>query len=550
MLYGNALVANFAVVMGMALLAPILWSNPVTQGPYSTWLGGMCLAAAIRLGLVGLFKRRADDLNLVAWANAYLMLTTLLGLGWAAGAAALLPIADIQGRAFIVMIIIGMMASAIPILAAFRWSVPCYIVPVGLVLVNHFLFIEGGAAQAAVVAIFIVLLLVSSARFSDQIETSLALRFENSTLVAQLRSEKEHVEALNAELQEEIAGHLATQAELKEHRNSLEQQVRERTHELEAAKLRAEAANASKSEFMARMSHEIRTPMNGVLGMVELLLDGALSADQRNFAETIQTSGQSLLAIINDVLDFSKIEAGKFELEAVPFNVRELVEQAAKLLRPQAEQKGLALVCTISDQLCPQVVGDPLRLTQILMNLMGNGIKFTEQGEVAVRLRSTEGSDQHVRLHFEVADTGIGIKPESQKRIFDSFTQEDGSTTRRYGGTGLGLAITRHLVHMMGGQIDLVSQPGDGSTFRFTVSLPAASSQANQLEDSGAGRVEIRADRNRWARQYSEGTAGRRRCRKPQGGRPVAGERPAGTWRSPRTARWPWPRSRAAQVLP
>jgi two-component system sensor histidine kinase/response regulator len=229
----------------------------------------------------------------------------------------------------------------------------------------------------------------------------------------------------------------------------------------------AEAASDAKSRFLANISHELRTPMNGIIGMTELALDTDLSADQREFLKAVQTSSLSLLGLLNDLLDFSKIEAGKLDLAPEPFDIRDLVGQICRVLALKAEEKGLEMTTDISPEVPRRVIGDPLRLRQVLVNLVGNALKFTEHGGVEVRVRP-EADDQGIRLQFAVADTGIGIALEDQRAIFEDFVQADGSFTRRFGGTGLGLPIASRLVRLMGGRLEVESEIGHGSTFHFS----------------------------------------------------------------------------------
>ena len=426
----------FILSVALCLLVQSALASPVWQG----WLAGMTVLFLLKLGVVVCFHRQEKNTEPMALrcAHAYIYMVSFTGIMW--GMAVIFFFASTTGMEQVALffIISGLTAGAIPILSPLRNLYFVYMVCPLLPFV--YLFLKHGGQfytiMASVIILYILMLIKSATHMQDALVSSLEMRFANDILVRDLRQANDE----------------------------------------------AEAASRAKDEFLANMSHEIRTPMNGILGTLQLLQDTKMNVAQIDYVKIAYSSAEALLGILNDILDFSKIAAGKLVLEEIPFSLRALVRDLATLLAGQAQAKNVAVVTEIDPQVPEMLIGDPTRMRQVLLNFMTNAIKFTHHGEVRVRVRCLSSLASRVKLRLEVRDTGIGISEEKQHDLFQSFTQGDGSTTRKYGGTGLGLAIVRQLVVLMGGKIGVESEPGKGSAFWCELDFPVAA-MAVQTEE-------------------------------------------------------------------
>jgi two-component system, sensor histidine kinase and response regulator len=443
-----------ATALNASLLAYI--TSSVIKGPApKVWLGAMLVICVCRAASLNNFRRHGQFSNDYArWRNAFAAGAIATGGLWGLAGILLFSAESYQHQAFIGFILAGMAAGAAGSMSAHDKIFRAYLILAIAPYVVR-LLIEGSdvnLAMAAMGAAFIAVVGMTAKRNTAVTRDALRLRFVNDELAHDLERTVTRRQAANDALQNEIASHQKTM------------------HSLELAVEDAKASVTAKSRFLANMSHEIRTPMNGVFGMTDLLMRTSLDARQKKLVGTINESAKSLLTIINDILDLSRIESGKFELDSHEFNLRDLVERSVELFAGQCHKSGLELSLYVDRDVPAFTMGDSGRLKQIVLNLIGNAIKFTKHGEIAVRVTNLERGDKASRIRIEIKDTGIGIDRAILEKLFQPFAQGETNISRRFGGTGLGLAIARHLACMMGGTITLNSELGKGTT--AVVELP------------------------------------------------------------------------------
>jgi len=426
-----------------------------------SWLTAMTALTVHRFHDIHKFKKARELASVTTWERRFTIGAAVTGIGWGFAGWAFYPLLSGQDRSLLILILAGLTAGATRSLSPVLPACLCF---QGATLLPLILRCSLGSEtiqsiMAIMGALFTTFLLWMARSFYQTLSNSLRLGFEHEILVSELRQKKQDTEELNHSLTDE---------------NLRRRKIEE---ELRAAKERAEAANLAKSEFLATMSHEIRTPMNGVMGMLELLKETKLDTGQREQVETAAKSADSLLHVLNDVLDLSKIEAGSMTFECIPFNPAKIADEVTALMRVRADKKNLT-VALQADAICKsRMRGDPNRLRQVLLNLIGNAIKFTERGQIDVSLAGSVDAGGLFRLRVQVRDTGIGMDGKTIATLFQPFTQADSSMSRRYGGTGLGLAISQKLVQRMGGHITVESTTGAGSVFRFEIILEIDNNQ-------------------------------------------------------------------------
>ena len=462
--------SNISVTV-LALALAVMVHRIVAPVVLGGWFAGMVVLFGIKLAAIFVYRRnqssRAPDT--LRSVDIYVVALVFTGIWWGMGVVLFFKPEAIVEQVAVIFVAAGLSAGSLPVLAPLRRLYYAYMLPVVLPLFVMLILQHGQlqAIMASVVVLYTLMLIKSATQTNSFLTTSLEMSYSHAELAENLKRARDESEALNIELRRENERRRATERELVQARDA------------------AEAASRAKDEFLANMSHEIRTPMNGILGTLQLLQETEMKPSQQEFVRIAHTSAEGLLGILNDILDFSKIEARKLVLESIPVALRTMVEELTHLLARPAAEKGIVLSAEIDPALPALLLGDPTRIRQVISNLLTNAIKFTEGGRVTVRVVCAANYGSRAALRIEVTDTGIGIAKEKQAALFQSFTQADGSTTRKYGGTGLGLAIVRQLVLLMGGELGVESSPGHGATFWCALELPVAEGMPQAAAQTG-----------------------------------------------------------------
>ncbi|WP_296804714.1 response regulator [Thiocapsa sp.] len=466
--------ASLVITGANALLVAAAMSLVSSPAGAWIWFAALVVILIARGRLMMDYRRAGEARSSTDWPRRFALGAAATGLAWGLSVF-LLPSHVLTYQVFLGFVISGMVAGAIPSLSAYLAAYFLYMLGALVPFALRMIVIGDELAYTflALILLFAVFMWLNARRYHRTLRHSLELGHVNLDLIDSLTQEKERIAALNRDLEREIEERRATEAALV------------------IAKEQAESASIAKGQFVANMSHEIRTPMNGVLGLLEMLSHERLNAEQKGLVDVAHTSAESLLNVINDILDFSKIESGRLDLERIPFDLRRLAEDVAGLFTASARSKQIELVCFVPPGLPARVLGDPHRLRQILTNVLGNAVKFSLSGEVALRVDVCRQEAERSRFCFEISDTGIGMTPEQLERLFKPFVQADGSTTRRFGGSGLGLAISKDLIELMGGDIQVESTFGRGSRFRIELPFDRQPEMAEPTEGAGLEGLRI-----------------------------------------------------------